>query len=80
MVSDAQAVDRLARDLDAVDAAKVQRMFDAAPRMLAALIRLNNVAVWDEDTDREEFDAASSEADAIIAELTGVSSVDGARG
>lgn len=39
----------------------------AAARATAALRRLRAVAVWDEDTDRAEFDAACAEADAALA-------------
>jgi phage shock protein A len=39
----------------------------AAARATAALRRLRAVAVWDDDTDREEFDAACADADAALA-------------
>jgi len=47
---------------------------DAAPDMLAALKRLRQVAVWDDDfdaDDRAEFDAATRDADAAIAKAEG---------
>ena len=47
------------------------RLIAAAPDLLDALRRLCAVAVWDEDTDRAEFDAAISGADAAIAKAEG---------
>lgn len=38
-----------------------------AARATAALRRLRAVAVWDEESDREEFDAACADADAALA-------------
>lgn len=76
MVSDAQALDRLARDADAVDAAKVQRMFDAAPRMLAAL---RDLSILCSDmiamSDDEHPDFADSAADVVDRLWEGVDSI-----
>lgn len=46
------------------------RLMKAAPKLLAALKRLSDIAVWDEDfnaDDRAEFDAAMAQAETAIA-------------
>ncbi|QND60359.1 hypothetical protein [Mesorhizobium huakuii] len=42
---------------------------DLLSELVTALKSLRRVAVWDEDTDRGEFDAALAQADAAIAKL-----------
>jgi hypothetical protein len=46
------------------------RLITAAPELLAALKRVKDIAVWDEDFDNE-FDAAMAEAEAAIAKAEG---------
>ncbi len=60
--------DALAAALAYREAEKVR---EAAPALLAALEALAQVAVWDEDSDRAEFDAASAQARAAIAAARG---------
>lgn len=49
----------------------------AAPELLAALRALAHVAIWDDETDRDEFDAASDMAQAAIAKAEGGGRVSG---
>ncbi len=68
-------VNRLLQDVEALKA-KVRHEQARVAELEAALHRLAQVAVWDEDSDRDEFDAAMHQAETALIASSPDQSVD----